>query len=170
MAKKTNPNLIKNGGDGTKIGNLLRSIGRSDILEKAVNLVGDVASGNYLGAIKNLVSKDKDLSPEQKAEAIKLIELDYADRANAREMQIIALQQNDKFSKRFVYYFAIGIAFFSMALIFLLFFVDIPDDNKRVVDMLLGVVIGTGLISVINFFYGSSQGSKTKTELLGQNK
>ena len=84
-----NPNLIKNGGEGTKVGNFLRSIGKSDILEKAVNMVGDIATGDYLGAIKTLVSRDKDISPEDKQTASHLLDLDYADRADARDLQKI---------------------------------------------------------------------------------
>ena len=154
----------------TRVGDFIRKIGRSDILEKAVNIVGDVASGNYLGAVRELIKKDPDITPEQQAEAFKLIELDYVDIADARDMQKIALQQDDIFSKRFVYYFAIGIAGFSMIVVGLLFFIEIPDSNRRVVDMILGVVIGSGLISVINFFFGSSKGSKDKTEQMFRNR
>jgi len=75
---KDNPKLRKNGGEGTKVGNFLREIGRSDILEKAVNVVGNVATGNYLGAVKAIVSSDKELTPENKELALKEIEKDIA--------------------------------------------------------------------------------------------
>ena len=55
MESEKNPIKIKNGGDGTKVGNWLRDIGRSDILEKAVNMVGDIAKGDYIGVIKTLI-------------------------------------------------------------------------------------------------------------------
>jgi len=53
----SNPKLIKNGGAGTRVGNWLRDIGRSDILDKAINMVGDVATGDFLGAVKTLIKK-----------------------------------------------------------------------------------------------------------------
>ena len=152
----------------SKVGDILRSIGRSDIIEKAIGIAGSVASGNYLGAIKTLISKDSDISPVQLEQINKEIELEYKDRADARALQVAALNQDDLFSKRFLYYFALGICGFSMLIVLLLFFVEIPESNQRIVDMILGVIIGSGLISVINFFFGSSQGSKQKTDLLGK--
>ena len=152
----------------SRVGDILRSIGRSDIIEKAIGIAGSVASGNYLGAIKTLISKDSDISPVQLEQINKEIELEYQDRADARALQVAALNQDDLFSKRFLYYFALGICGFSMLIVLLLFFVEIPESNQRIVDMILGVIIGSGLISVINFFFGSSQGSKQKTDLLGK--
>tara|TARA_R110000796_G_scaffold202062_1_gene318317 strand:+ start:440 stop:949 length:510 start_codon:yes stop_codon:yes gene_type:complete len=166
MESEKNPIKIKNGGDGTKVGNWLRDIGRSDILEKAVNMVGDIAKGDYIGAIKTLVSKDDDISPEQKREAFRLIEMDYEDRAHARDLQKVALQQDDLFSKRFIYYLTIGIIGFSMVIVGMLFFLEIPETNRDVVNLILGVLVGTGLTGVFNYFYGSSQGSKDKSEIL----
>jgi hypothetical protein len=74
-----NPKLIKNGGEGTNVGKWLRTIGRSDILEKAVNIVGDVATGDWLGAVKTLISKDENITIQQQVEANRLIELDMAE-------------------------------------------------------------------------------------------
>ena len=45
MAEQTNPNKRKNGGNGTKLGNFLRSINFSDVAE----VVGNVATGNIKG-------------------------------------------------------------------------------------------------------------------------
>jgi len=161
-----NPNLIKNGGDGSKVGNFLRSIGKSDILEKAVNMVGDIATGDYLGAIKTLVSRDKDISPEDKQTASHLLDLDYADRADARDLQKVALQQDDLFSKRFIYYLTIAVFAFSAGIVLLLFFKQIPDQNRDVINFILGVVVGTGLTGIFNYFFGSSQGSKDKMKFI----
>ena len=153
----------------SRVGDILKSIGKSDIIEKAIGIAGNVASGNYLGAIKTLVSKDPDISPAQLEQINKEIEQEYKDRANARALQIAALDQEDLFSKRFLYYFAFGICGFSMVIVIMLFFVEIPESNQRIVDMILGVIIGSGLISVINFFFGSSKGSKDKTDLFRNN-
>ena len=157
---------FKDGGEGTKIGNWLRSIDKGEILQKAIGVVGSVASGNYLGAIQTLIKQDPDISPEQEAEANRLIELDYADRDSARKMQIAALGQDDLFSKRFVYYLTIGVFSFSVIIVLLLFWVEIPEPNRDVVNFILGVVVGTGLTGIFNYFFGSSQGSKDKAEQL----
>jgi len=161
-----NPKLIKNGGEGTRVGNWLRSIGRSDILERAVNATGSVLAGDYLGAVKALIVKDPSITKAQLEEAKKLIELDYADRADARDLQKVALKQDDLFSKRFIYYLTIGILGFSMVIVGMLFFLEIPDTNRDVVNLILGVLVGTGLTGVFNYFYGSSQGSKDKSDII----
>lgn len=46
-----------------------------------------------------------------------------------------------------------------------LFFVPIPEQNQKIALVLLGVVIGWAS-SVVAFHFGSSQGSKDKTELM----
>ena len=98
----SNPKLIKNGGAGTRVGNWLRDIGRSDILDKAINMVGDVATGDFLGAVKTLIKKDDGISVEQEKEAYKLIELDYQDRAGAREMYKAENKMADEIAKRVI--------------------------------------------------------------------
>ena len=150
----------------SRVGDWLRVIGRSDIIEKAVNVAGSIASGNYLGAVKALISKDKDLTGDQRAEGNRLIELEYQDRADARDLQKVALQQDDLFSKRFIYYLTIAVFGFSALIVLLLFFVKIPDQNRDVINFILGVVVGTGLTGIFNYFYGSSQGSKDKMKFV----
>ena len=153
---------FKDGGPGSKIGNFLRSIGKEDILNVA-SVVTSFASGNIAGGIaniKNLIDGDKNITAEQKAQANKIIELEYADLADARDLQKIALQQDDLFSKRFIYYLAIGVFTFSATVVLLLFWIEIPDKNRDVVNFILGVIIGTGMTGIFNFFYGSSKGSK----------
>jgi hypothetical protein len=150
----------------TKVGDILRKIGKSDILEKAVGIVGNVASGNYLGAIQTLISKDPDITPEQVEQLDKAIAMDYADRADARALQVAALQQDDLFSKRFIYYLAIAVFAFSASVVLMLFFIDIPEANKDVINFILGIIVGTGLTGVFQYFFGSSKGSKDKFDKL----
>ena len=50
-----------------------------------------------------------------------------------------------------------------------LFFVEIPTNNAEVLYMTVGIIIGTGFTTVINFFFGSSQGSKDKTDIMLNN-
>ena len=161
-----NPKLIKNGGEGTGIGKFLRSIGKDDILN-AASVVTSFATGNIAGginAIKKLVDADAEISPEQTAQANRIIELDYADILDARDLQKVALQQEHLLPKMFVYYISIAVFIFSAVIVLLLFFIEIPDKNRDVVNFILGVVIGTGLTQIFQYFFGSSQGSKDKSE------
>jgi hypothetical protein len=95
-----------------------------------------------------------------------LLAMAYGDRANARAMQVAALRQNDLLSKRFVYYFA---AFWSVtAALYIAFitFGDIPESNVRFADTILGFILGTVIATIIQFFFGSSVGSKEKDNAL----
>ena len=95
-----------------------------------------------------------------------LMQMVFADRADARAMQVQAIKHGDKFSKRFVYYFA---GFWSVAAVLYIAFITfgaIPEANVRFADTILGFILGTIIATIIQFFFGSSQGSKDKEEAL----
>jgi len=95
-----------------------------------------------------------------------LLKMAYDDTANARAMQVEAIKSGDKFTKRFVYYFA---GFWSVAAVLYIAFITfgaIPEANVRFADTILGFILGTIIATIIQFFYGSSQGSKDKEEAL----
>ena len=85
---------------------------------------------------------------------------------NAQDMQKEALKQDDLFSKRFVYYFAAAWSIFAMVFIMAVIFAEIPKENIRFADTILGFLLGTIISAIIQFFYGSSLGSKKATEAL----
>lgn len=99
---------------------------------------------------------------EQDALGLKREEAYLADTDSARKMQIAALQQDDLFSKRFIYWFAAGWSIFSMAFFVAVTFAPVPKDNLRFVDTLLGFLLGTAIASIFNFFLGTSMSSKAK--------
>jgi len=161
----------------SKAGTVLKSTG-GDIASIAIK----AATGNISGAIADTTKllKGGD-TPEAKALLqefelkMKEFELEFEkleiqDRDSARHLQEVALSQSDKFAKHFLYYFASAIFLFSATIVILLFFVSVPEENQRIVDMVLGVIIGSGLVSVINFFFGSSKGSKDKGEIIDKLK
>ena len=76
--------------------------------------------------------------------------------SNARDMQKVVVQQDDLFSKRFVYYFA---SFWSItAALYIMFvtFMEIPAANIRFVDTVIGFMLGTVVSTIIGYFFGSS--------------
>lgn len=101
----------------------------------------------------------------QKHEEFK-IEQANKNTADARAMQTAALQQDDKFSKRFVMYLAIFWSITAVSYIFFITFGSIPEANVRFADTILGFLLGTVVATIINFFLGSSAGSREKTEAL----
>ena len=86
------------------------------------------------------------------------------DKQDARNMQNTALQQDDKFAKRFVYYFAIFWSVVASLYIGFITFGDIPQTSIRFADTILGFLLGTIVTTIIQFFYGSSFGSRLKDE------
>ena len=101
------------------------------------------------------------------AQKLQELELEYAklaqeNTANARAMQIAALQQADAFSKRFVAYLSAFWSIMAVTYIGFVTFVDIPERNLRFVDTILGFMLGTVVATVLNFWLGSSAGSRAK--------
>ena len=90
--------------------------------------------------------------------------------ADARAMQVAALNQDDKFSKRFVMYLATFWSIMAVVYIFLITFTNIPETNVRFADTNLGYLLGTVVATILNFFLGSSAGSKAKQEVIEAKK
>lgn len=91
------------------------------------------------------------------------------DRSSARQMQMVALVQEDKFAKRFIYGYSILITLLTFAFIFGITFTDAIAPNspqKSIADTVLGFLLGVSLSAIIQFFYGSSKGSSDKASQL----
>jgi hypothetical protein len=91
-----------------------------------------------------------------------LLQMAYGDTANARNMQVEALRQDDKFAKRFIYIFATFWSIFAASYIGFITFGTIPENNQRFADTILGFLLGTVVATILQFFFGSSMGSKDK--------
>jgi hypothetical protein len=105
------------------------------------------------------------------AHALEVERVHQADRASAREMQKAALASDDPFAKRFIYYYASGLSLLTFIFIFWAAFLYdyAKPENKdalRVIDTVLGFLLGVSLSAIIQFFFGSSAGSKSKEEKL----
>jgi hypothetical protein len=89
-----------------------------------------------------LIDKSSHKSEQDKTIAPEMLKYDTDDRKSDREMQIVALGQDDVFSKRYTYY--LSTAIFAMPFVFeiLLFFVTIPTGNSEIVYMAFGTFIG----------------------------
>ena len=105
--------------------------------------------------------------------ARKLAEIDLAqfeaeakDRDSARQMQIAALQQDDLFSKHFIYWFAWYWSVGSTLYFFSVTFLPMPEGGRDFANIILGSLLGTAVATIISFFYGSSKSSKDKTDAL----
>lgn len=91
-----------------------------------------------------------------------------ADTDSARKMQVAALQQDDLFSKRFVYYFSIVWSLFGMIFMLVATLADIPKENINTVNVILGFLLGTAISSIFSFFLGTSRSSQHKDATIQQ--
>lgn len=88
------------------------------------------------------------------------------DKQDARDMQKAALQQQDKFAKRYVYYLASFIIGLVVLFDFCLLWVHYPPENRDMINQVSGVLNASALIMVLSFFFGSSKSSSDKQEML----
>lgn len=91
-----------------------------------------------------------------------MAEIDLKNMQGARDMQLKAMESDDPLVRRFVYYF---IGFWSvLAAVYIGFitFGQIPEENIRFADTILGFVLGTMVASMFQFLLGSSIGSRNK--------
>ena len=71
-----------------------------------------------------------------------------------------------KFNRRFLAYFAVWLSVAAMAYVAAVTFGNVPKDNARFADTVLGFILGTILATPIAFFYGSSKSSQAKDQAL----
>ena len=123
---------------------------------------------------KELTAEDKQKIMDSQIEIMKIdfekLKLEYENTNSARDMQKVALQQDDIFSKRYVYYLATFWSFVAVGYIFLITFLTIPEANVRFADTTLGFLLGTIVATIINYFFGSSKSSLDKNQLLKESK
>jgi len=154
--------------DGHKIKEFLR-----DKAPKLLHKVGEfMPDKGALGIIKNIIlsSTPSEISDVDKAEVISkidetllLIDKENEDRKSARELQIEALKQDDKFSKRFIYFLASFVILSATGFAFGLFFFTVPEGNRRTIEMFADVYLFAGAVMVLNFFFGASYVKPVKT-------
>jgi hypothetical protein len=130
------------------------------------------AIASKLGVADSVEEVTKAIAADTDA-ALKLAKIDldklkaeYTNTADASDMQKVALQQSDIFSKRFPMYLTAFWSFVATIYIGFITFSVIPDKNVRFADTILGFILGTVIATLLNFWFGSSVGSKDKAELL----
>ena len=129
------------------------------------------ALANKLGVSDSVDAVAKAISGDPAAaQKIAELELEYAkldaqDRDSARKAYTaIATSENaTKLDKLVVPILALGVVGLAFSLIGVLMFVDTPNDQQQLVIFALGFITSAAG-QVLSFYFGSSQGSKDKTE------
>jgi hypothetical protein len=129
--------------------------GHEDASEQQVSEALSNASPDQLAAIKKI---DADFKVQMKSLDIDLERIAAGDRDSARQMQ---RETKDWTPKALAFIITFG---FFGALIYILMF-GIPKSGTEVILMMLGS-LSTSWTGVTQFYYGSSLGSKQKTDAL----
>jgi hypothetical protein len=117
-------------------------------------------------AVAKAISGDPEAAQKLAELDLRQFELENADRDSARHMQETALNQEDKFAKHFIYWFAWFWSVGSMVYFFAITFGQVPASGKDFGNIILGFLLGTAVATIISFFYGSSKSSKDKTDAM----
>jgi hypothetical protein len=111
-----------------------------------------------------------DMNPEELA-AVKeramqheefMVEQANKNTADARAMNTAAMQSGDPLVRRFTIYLTAFWSIIGSVYIFWITFGTIPAENTRFADTVLGFLLGTVVATMLNFWLGSSAGSKEK--------
>lgn len=137
----------------TKVGKLIGNIA-PNILGVAGDLLPDAG---VLGMVKNLIDKDENIKPEDKAvihDQIKeLYQLEVADRDSARKREV-EIAKTGKTDYMHIVTGLIGLGCFCF-MIYAIVYLQIPESNKEVWINLIGIVQGI-VLSIFGFYYGSA--------------
>lgn len=136
----------------TKIGKFL-----AEKAPQILAVVGDVLpEQGTLGIVKNLISKDPDLTPEEKQEIhnrlVEFYKLEVEDRDSARqrEVEMVKAGGNDWMMN---FTGIVGLGGFVLLLIAIVF-IEVPEHNKELMIHTTGITEGI-VLSIVGFYFGS---------------
>lgn len=155
-----------------KLKEWLKANGKN-ILGDTLDLIGSNTSipiaSKLIEGIGEKLKDDKELTPEQKEKALELIKIELeetkvylSDKQNARNREI-EIAKTGKKDPMMLITGIIGISVFVFMVVAIVFKPEL-QDNKLLIH-LLGMVEGVA-ITIFTYYFGSSKGSKEKTQLL----
>ena len=136
----------------TKIGKFL-----AEKVPHVLDLVGDVLpEQGTLGIVKNLISKDPDLTPEEKQEIhnrlVEFYKLEVEDRNSARKREVEMVKAgSDDWMMNFTG--IVGLGGFVLLLVAIVF-LQVPEHNKELMIHTTGIVEGI-VLSIVGYYFGS---------------
>ena len=127
------------------IGTKLENVAQTKIKEAlGVDIIPDAMSSEDLDKLKK--AEDEML--------LELYKLDVMDRDSARKLAL-----NDNTPRVLAYLITFG--FFGMLLVINF----LPEANQSILNIMVGS-LGTAWVSIVNYYFGSSLGSRNKNDLL----
>ncbi len=149
------------------------------IREKTGIEIGDIAEEKLTDEqwrqLKAFELQEQELLLASRAE-MSAIELErekaiLQDRQDARATGSKRDQNEDTVIRRFTYYYAylitgITFLFIIIAIIIPAVLPNFPKESWQVINTVVGFLLGVGLSAIIQYFYGSSMGSKNKEQIM----
>ena len=142
----------------TKLGKLLKNKA-----PKILDIVGDVLpEKGILGVVKNLISNDPELSPEDKKmlhdQAVEFYKLEVEDRDSARKREVEMMKVG---ASDWMMNLTGGVGLFVFVfLVISIVFITVPEHNKELMIHTTGIVEGI-VLSIVGYYFGSIAKKKT---------
>ncbi|NRA61198.1 MAG: hypothetical protein HRU25_09895 [Psychrobium sp.] len=134
------------------------------VLDIAQTYTGSSNPQEALAMIENSSKWQHDIKMALLNNEQELKTLAFMNTKDARLMQMKALEQDDQFSKHFVYYLAIFWSIFAVVYIACITFLTIPEESVRFADTILGFLLGTVIATMLNYFWGSNNSNEKRTD------
>ena len=138
-----NPKLRKNGGEGTGLGNFLRSINFKDV----GSVVASVLSGDINSAIETLSNSDQ-LSEEELKMALKKLEMDVVEMQEVTK-RWVSDNQTDSYMTKNIRPLTLG---FLTATLFVYIILDSSLEGFSVDDEWIGLLKGLMMLTYGGYF------------------
>lgn len=126
-------------------------------MNKVFQIINSVLSGGVSDVLDKFFPDKADklkFELQLRENLFKELELLYKDVESAREMQSEALNQDDKFSKRFVYILSAMVMLNTLLAGSLAFFIVFPIENKELISQYYNFSFLIGGAQMMRFFYG----------------
>ena len=137
------------------------------VLEKGVDYV-EQKLGVTLKPEDEMKPEDvKDLRERAMQHAEFMAEIDAKDRASARDREV-QISTNDKaplINKIVTPVLALGVVTLAFTLFGVLLFIEVKPEAKDILIYVMGV-LSAAVTQILSYYFGSSQGSKDKSDLL----
>jgi hypothetical protein len=132
----------------------------------AVGMIADKLglSDKTVEAVTAALTSNPENIQKLKEMELEFYKIDAADRDSARNREIEMAKADVHFiTKNITSILAIGTVSGALVMTSLIFFVDFPDSQENIIIFVLGSLFGIAT-QVMSYYFGSSQGSKEKTE------
>jgi hypothetical protein len=118
-------------------------------------------------AVAEAIAGDPDAAVKLQELELEYAKIDAADRDSARKAHLAIATSPDAhwLEKLVVPILALGTVGLCFVLIGVLLFINIPDSQENIIIYALGFITSAAG-QVLSYFFGSSQGSKDKTEVM----